>query len=81
MLLVSRVVNNGSCVLQVGDNIFIVEERVRRLADRLKKWVQLSRTPPRVPSGCFTVYRPLLPLVWPCAQQHTHLVIGRLWLA
>ena len=33
---------------QVGDNIFIVEERVRRLADRLKKWVNLRRTPPKV---------------------------------
>jgi len=33
---------------QVGDNIFIVEERVRRLADRLKKWVHLRRTPPKV---------------------------------
>lgn len=31
----------------VGDNIFLVEERVQRLADRLKKWVALRRTPPQ----------------------------------
>ena len=38
----------GACTPQVGDNIFIVEERVRRLADRLKKWVHLRRTPAKV---------------------------------
>jgi hypothetical protein len=32
----------------VGDNIFLVEERVQRLADRLKKWVALRRTPVQV---------------------------------
>lgn len=32
----------------VGDNIFLVEERVQRLADRLKKWVALRRTPAKV---------------------------------
>lgn len=32
----------------VGDNIFLVEERVQRLADRLKKWVALRRTPAQV---------------------------------
>lgn len=32
----------------VGDNIFLVEERVQRLAGRLKKWVHLRRTPPKV---------------------------------
>eukprot|EP00884_Botryococcus_braunii_P009534 jgi/Botrbrau1/18582/Bobra.0367s0024.1 len=31
----------------VGDNIYLVTERVRRLADRLKKWVALRRTPPQ----------------------------------
>ena len=43
---------------QVGDNIFIVEERVRRLAERLKKWVHLRRTPPKVGverGQCYTV--------------------------
>ena len=39
-----------SLCAQVGDNIFIIEERVRRLAERLKKWVHLRRTPPKV--GC-----------------------------
>ena len=32
----------------VGDNIFLVPERVGRLAARLRKWVQLRRTPPHV---------------------------------
>lgn len=32
----------------MGDNIFLVEERVQRLADRLKKWVALRRTPAQV---------------------------------
>ena len=30
----------------VGDNIFLVPERVSRLAGRLRKWVALRRTPP-----------------------------------
>lgn len=32
----------------VGDNIYLVTERVRRLSDRIKKWVKLRRTPPKV---------------------------------
>jgi magnesium chelatase subunit H len=32
----------------VDNNIFLVEERVQRLADRLKKWVALRRTPAKV---------------------------------
>jgi magnesium chelatase subunit H len=36
----------------VGDNIFLVEERVQRLADRLKKWVALRRTPEKVRIRC-----------------------------
>lgn len=32
----------------VGDNIYLAEERVHRLAGRLKKWVNLRRTPPEV---------------------------------
>jgi magnesium chelatase subunit H len=32
----------------VGDNIFLVPERVKRLANRLHKWVALRRTPPQV---------------------------------
>ena len=32
----------------VGDNIYLVEERVHRLAGRLKSWVNLRRTPPKV---------------------------------
>lgn len=32
----------------VGDNIYLVPERVKRLASRLHKWVALRRTPPQV---------------------------------
>ena len=32
----------------VGDNIFLVPERVKRLSARLRKWVHLRRTPPQV---------------------------------
>lgn len=32
----------------VGDNIYLAEERVHRLAGRLKKWVNLRRTQPKV---------------------------------
>jgi CobN/Magnesium Chelatase len=39
----------------VGDNIFLVQERVRRLAGRLKKWVALRRTPPEVGHPNFIV--------------------------
>lgn len=35
----------------MGDNIFLVPERVKRLANRLHKWVALRRTPPQV-GGC-----------------------------
>ncbi|CAL8470018.1 g9560 [Coccomyxa elongata] len=31
----------------VGDNIFLVPERVKRLSARLRKWVHLRRTPPQ----------------------------------
>lgn len=30
----------------VGDNIFLIPERVRRLASRLNQWIKLRRTPP-----------------------------------
>lgn len=33
----------------VGDNIYLVPERVHRLAARLRKWTELRRTPPQVP--------------------------------
>ena len=32
----------------VGDNIYLVPERVKRLANRLQKWVALRRTPAKV---------------------------------
>lgn len=32
----------------VGDDIFLVPERVKRLVARLRKWVTLRRTPPEV---------------------------------
>jgi magnesium chelatase subunit H len=32
----------------VGDNIYLVPERVHRLAARLRKWTDLRRTPPQV---------------------------------
>jgi hypothetical protein len=32
----------------VGDSIFLVPERVKRLSARLRKWVHLRRTPPAV---------------------------------
>ena len=32
----------------VGDNIFLVSERVTRLSQRIKKWVQLRRSQPQV---------------------------------
>lgn len=35
----------------VGDNIYLVPERVTRLASRLRKWVALRKTPPQV--GCW----------------------------
>ena len=33
----------------VGDNIYLVPERVHKVAARLKAWVSLRRTPPQVP--------------------------------
>lgn len=32
----------------VGDNIFLVNERVTRLAQRIKKWVHLRKAPAQV---------------------------------
>ena len=32
----------------VGDNIFLVNERVTRLAQRIKKWVHLRKSPAKV---------------------------------
>ena len=32
----------------MGDNIYLVPERVTRLASRLRKWVALRKTPPQV---------------------------------
>lgn len=32
----------------VGDNIFLVSERVTRLSQRIKKWVHLRRSQPHV---------------------------------
>lgn len=32
----------------VGDNIFLVSERVTRLSQRIKKWVHLRRSQPQV---------------------------------
>ena len=45
----------------VGDNIFLVPERVKRLAGRLHKWVALRRTPPQVrPRGwCWVRQQPM----------------------
>lgn len=34
----------------VGDNIFLVQERVQRLCARLSKWVSLRKTPAKVGS-------------------------------
>lgn len=36
----------------VGDNIYLVPERVARLARRLRKWTALRRTPPKVRRFC-----------------------------
>lgn len=35
----------------VGDNIFLVSERVTRLSQRIKKWVHLRRSRPQVSSN------------------------------
>ena len=45
----------------VGDNIFLVPERVKRLAGRLHKWVALRRTPPQVRScgWCWAWQQPM----------------------
>lgn len=40
----------------VGDNIFLVPERVKRLANRLHKWVALRRTPPHERKVAVLVY-------------------------
>lgn len=41
----------------VGDNIYLVPERVTRLANRLQKWVALRRTPAQVRGeGCSSLH-------------------------
>ncbi|KAL4458671.1 hypothetical protein ABPG75_013536 [Micractinium tetrahymenae] len=40
----------------VGDNIYLVPERVTRLASRLQKWVALRRTPPQERKLAILVY-------------------------
>ena len=40
----------------VGDNIFLVSERVNRLSQRIKKWVHLRRSTPQVSSFKIWVY-------------------------
>lgn len=40
----------------MGDNIFLVPERVKRLAARLHKWVALRRTPPAERKVALLVY-------------------------
>lgn len=53
-VLSSALASPGACAPAVplgglvGDNIFLVPERVKRLANRLHKWVALRRTPPQV---------------------------------
>lgn len=45
----------------VGDNIFLVPERVKRLSARLRNWVKLRRTPPEArPSSSASPPRSLL---------------------
>ena len=39
----------------VGDNIFLVSERVTRLSQRIKKWVHLRRSQPQVGMFCLWV--------------------------
>lgn len=39
----------------VGDNIYLVPERVTRLASRLRKWVALRKTPPEVGAGALVM--------------------------
>ena len=36
----------------MGNNIFLVPERVKRLSARLRKWVDLRRTPKQVLPSC-----------------------------
>ena len=43
----------------VGDNIFLVSERVTRLSQRIKKWVHLRRSQPQV--SMFYLWFPALP--------------------
>ncbi len=45
----------------VGDNIFLVSERVIRLSQRIKKWVYLRRSQPQVWHVLFVVCCPALP--------------------
>ena len=39
----------------VGDNIFLVSERVSRLSQGIKNWVHLRRSEPKVGSETYTV--------------------------
>lgn len=48
----------------VGDNIFLVPERVKRLSARLRKWVELRRTPPQVRQPYCSAHSIPLDLVW-----------------
>ena len=36
----------------VNNDIYLVPERVQRLAARLKKWVDIRKTPPKVHTHC-----------------------------
>ena len=38
----------------MGNNIFLVPERVKRLSARLRKWVDLRRTPKQVRPAAIT---------------------------
>ncbi len=52
----------------VGDNIFLVSERVTRLSQRIKKWVHLRRSQTQVGMFCLCVYCPALPCsAMPCS--------------
>ena len=57
----------------VNNDIFLVPERVRRLAARLKKWVDLRRTPPK---ACHRRYILSTCLARSCRSTQP----GRLWL-
>lgn len=54
----------------VGDNIYLVTERVRRLSDRIKKWVKLRRTPPKVRTLVLRLNAPLRNLLLRCSRSY-----------